>query len=187
MTKHFAIAAGLATLLAGTAQAALLQGTASLDYFQEVDPSNPEPSDATGAAELFIDTVAGTIDILVEVEGINVSDIQFPSGTLSFDEAGPFHIHNAPAGVNGPIVVAFNDPTFFSDTTDGMVIAAEDVPFAPSLVDPFLAGDLYFNLHTLDYASGEIRGQIAFVPLPAGGVMLLTALGAGALVARRRA
>lgn len=187
MISRILICASLAAAPAGVAHASVLTGIAALDFGQEVAPSNPIPSPATGDARLVVDPLAETVDIHVSVDGIGLDDIQFPSGTLSFAEAGPFHIHQAPAGVNGPIVVPFNDPAAFSGTADTLEIKAEDVPFASTLLQPFFVGDLYFNLHTLDYGSGEIRGQIEFVPLPAGALLLLTALGAAGVVRGLRA
>jgi hypothetical protein len=55
------------------------------------------------------------------------------------------------------------------------------------LVDQFIAGLFYFNVHTALNPPGEIRGQIAPVPLPAALPLAVVALAAiGALAARRR-
>lgn len=146
--------------------AIIIQANASLDYAQEVNPSNPIPSNSTGTAMLTFDTDLLTMSINAEIIGIFLQDILFPSGLLSFDEAGPFHIHEAPAGVNGPVVLPFNMLSFFTETTEGLSIQATDVSFNASLIDALLAGNLYLNVHTLDYGSGEIRGQIAAVSTP---------------------
>ncbi len=64
------------------------------------------------------------------------------------------HIHDAPAGKNGPIVVPL---TKISETT-------WQVPAGAKLTDgqyaSYKAGDLYFNMHSAAYKAGEIRGQI---------------------------
>lgn len=60
-----------------------------------------------------------------------------------------FHIHNAPAGMNGPVVVNFN--SMFSGSLTSAV--AQDILAKPS--------DYYLNIHTQDYPGGAIRGQVA--------------------------
>jgi hypothetical protein len=92
------------------------------------------------------------------------------------------HIHLAPAGENGPVVVALYGP---EDPDGGRIngviaegtITAADLtgPLAgqplSALIDAIRAGNAYVNVHTNDgegatdtgagdFASGEIRGQI---------------------------
>lgn len=64
------------------------------------------------------------------------------------------HIHHAPAGVNGPVVIPFQTPT------SGFVAACADVAAA-------LAADLaahpdqyYVNVHSSVFPAGAIRGQL---------------------------
>jgi hypothetical protein len=187
MKKTFLMSSTLILALAwlgSAAQASTITAIASLDYAQEVAPSNPDPSDATGSAKLYFDLAAGTLDINARVEGIFVADVTFPDGGLAFGAQGPFHIHEAPAGANGPIVVPFPEAAFFTDTDSGMRIQATGIAFDPALVSSLMAGDLYLNLHSLDYGSGEIRGQLAAVPLPAPATLL--AVGLLLLAVRRR-
>ena len=168
----------IASTLALGAQAGLITANATLDYAQEVNPSNTTPSTATGTAEIIFDTTAGTLSITATISGISLADVTFPSGGLAFGNAGPFHIHNAPAGANGPIVVPFGMESFFSVNAMGdLTVTAADIPFMSSVLDELTAGNLYLNLHTLDYGSGEIRGQLASVPEPATIALLGTMLG----------
>ena len=74
--------------------------------------------------------------------------------TVAGLEVTAAHIHEAPAGKNGPIVVPL---TKVSDT-------AWTVPPGTKLTDAqhesYKAGHLYFNIHSAANKAGEIRGQI---------------------------
>ena len=95
--------------------------SASLDAAQE--PNGTSDSDATGSATVTIVVDAegnATYSSSLSVEGINPDDL-IPVGPFS-----AIHLHNAPAGVNGPvlqdvIVDAGGTPTDFS------VLVAQDV------------------------------------------------------------
>ena len=155
------------------------------------------PSVATTAAgimSLTVDTETGLADVTGNIFGLRLTDITFPAGTgLEFGAFGPFHIHNAPAGVNGPIVVpSLNMASFYSvalvntgGSSSGyggggvvlaVVVSALGVPFPVEFIDELLAGNLYFNLHTLANGGGEIRGQISAVPEPGTGLLMAMGL-----------
>jgi Cu/Zn superoxide dismutase len=69
------------------------------------------------------------------------------------------HIHNAVAGVNGPVVR--NLTSDLSGTTALTLWRFDDAePFTPALVSELVNGDLYINLHTAANPGGEIRGQL---------------------------
>lgn len=85
------------------------------------------------------------------------------------------HIHFAPVGQNGPIVVwvygsppAGPDEDLIQGRFDGVlaegVITADDVTNPDfdfdSLIDAIRSGNTYVNVHTLQNPPGEIRGQI---------------------------
>jgi hypothetical protein len=80
------------------------------------------------------------------------------------------HIHLAPAGVNGPVVVFLYGPKpinglFSGVLAEGTITAADLVgPLAGSslsdLIDELIDGNAYVNVHTAQYPAGEIRGQI---------------------------
>ena len=170
-----------AFVLARPAQAVVIAVDTSLDFFQEVMPSNPVPSDATGMASLRVDTETGLYDLTLSVLGITQPDL--------FDVGGsPVHIHLAPAGANGPIVVNVGADGTFSDILDGAAtvgfqLVVDDGAFT-ALIEDLLNGNLYYNVHTQDYQSGEIRGQI-IVAEPIGiGMFGVGLLGLG-LVRRR--
>ena len=84
------------------------------------------------------------------------------------------HIHLAPRGVNGPVVVWLYPDGPPPETIQGRFsgILAEGVITADSLVGPLFGesleglieqlslGNTYVNVHTDQYPGGEIRGQI---------------------------
>jgi hypothetical protein len=82
--------------------------------------------------------------------------------TLTYEVStfGPFtafaaHIHQAPAGTNGPILFLLAGGTrVWSGTTP---------PLTPDQVAALINGELYINAHTDEHPGGEIRGQIGFV------------------------
>jgi hypothetical protein len=83
------------------------------------------------------------------------------------------HFHNAPAGVNGPIVRALT-PAEMTDSTPpdgaaaGVWTSSDPVsvgdppsgPLTPALVIELLSNRVYFNVHTNLFPSGELRGQL---------------------------
>lgn len=119
--------------------------------------------DGMGMAELVINSVTNTISW-----NISIADILTPlSGA---------HIHNAPAGVNGGVVVNFNASLMGSGVMDPDLA---DVVANPS--------NYYVNLHNADYPAGAIRGQLGAptsVPDSLGAAWGALALGM-VVVARR--
>ena len=74
--------------------------------------------------------------------------------TTSGIEVTAAHIHEAPAGKNGPIVVPM------TKTSDGVWSIPADAKFTDAQYESYKAGNLYFNVHSVAVKSGEIRGQI---------------------------
>ena len=66
----------------------------------------------------------------------------------------------------------------------GTKLAPDSIALADA-VDALLAGELYLQVHTLNFPSGELRGQIVPVPEPA--IILTLSLGVGVIWLRRRA
>lgn len=157
-----------------------------LDNAQEV-PGGGMTSDAFGFATLAYDRAAMTFDLQVFTDGIALEDLR-PVGA----NGSPIHIHAAPAGANGPIVIDLGLVGAFNDEGGGVLsftafgVAIGEPQGAGPASDPIeneralFAGGLYLNIHTLDFPGGEIRGQIVPAPMGAG------VLAAGALVAARR-
>ncbi len=64
------------------------------------------------------------------------------------------HIHMAPQGKNGPVIVPL------MKTADGVWSVAPGAKLSPEQLKAFQAGDLYVNVHTVANKGGEIRAQM---------------------------
>jgi len=63
------------------------------------------------------------------------------------------HIHEGPAGKNGPVIVPF--------TKDGDKFGpAAGAKLTPDQLKAFKAGDLYVNIHSAAHPGGEVRAQL---------------------------
>lgn len=97
---------------------------------------------AHGEGNIVVDSSTGAISGSVSVSGL--------TGTATMA-----HIHQAPDGENGPVVLGLEG------NADGSVwsVPADSVLDTPQL-QALLAGDMYFNVHTEANPAGELRGQI---------------------------
>jgi hypothetical protein len=65
------------------------------------------------------------------------------------------HLHNAPMGSNGPVVVNL------TDGINGNRISGSFNPLDfDNLLTEMMAGNIYINVHTADFPAGEVRGQL---------------------------
>jgi hypothetical protein len=64
------------------------------------------------------------------------------------------HIHEAPAGSNGPIIIPL------TKTSDTVWVVPAGTKLTDAQYASYKAGNLYYNLHSEAHRSGEIRGQI---------------------------
>ena len=102
------------------------------------------------------------------------TELSYKLIVANLDNVSASHIHIAPAGSNGGVVV-FLYPSappsvLIPGTTNGIlaegVITAANLrpPLAgqplSALIDVMIAGNAYVNVHTSAYPGGEIRGQI---------------------------
>lgn len=127
-----------AVSLAGSRTTTMTVWTAALSSGQEVPPQVVKDASAHG---LFKGTLTG-------------STLKWK---LTFAKltgpAAAAHIHMAPKGKSGPIVIALCAPC-----TSGMTGTAT---ITPTLRTAFKKHRLYVNVHTAKNPNGEIRGQLA--------------------------
>ncbi len=77
--------------------------------------------------------------------------------TFNVDPGNPItasHIHNAPAGVNGPVICPLTGAEGFTNPV------VRTCNFGTDDFAALQAGNLYFNSHTPAFPGGESRGQI---------------------------
>jgi CHRD domain len=191
MTARILSGLFLMATLALPVDAATFSTTLSGD--QEVPPVN---SAATGSATLVLNDAQDRLEINIQFTGLDLDGTQTPE---TDDDVTVAHIHRAPAGANGPVVFGFIDPN--NDENDDLVIdpvagmifsgwdpnEGNDTTLAAELSNLFNEG-LYVNIHSMKFPGGEIRGQIAVIPIPAAFPLFavaLAALGLGSWRARR--
>lgn len=79
------------------------------------------------------------------------------------DSPGHAHFHLGERGTNGPVVKTLNEATHKNGICQikGVWESNDpEEPLTPSLVRQLLKGELYINIHSKKYPSGEIRGQV---------------------------
>jgi hypothetical protein len=64
------------------------------------------------------------------------------------------HIHEAPTGKSGPIIIPL------VQTADNVWSMPEGAKLTDAQYESYKAGNLYYNVHSAAYRSGEVRGQI---------------------------
>ena len=110
----------------------------SLSGAEEVNGGDP---DGTGFAELILNQGQGTITYTLSVAFIG--------------PATAAHIHEAPAGTEGPVKVSLMAPT--SGMSSGTIVVGKE------LVKEIRQNpeDYYVNVHNAAYPSGAVRGQLS--------------------------
>lgn len=120
--------------------------TGALGSDQEVPPTN---STATGSVTVTnYNPATRTFDISVTVDGVAPADVT------------GFHIHRAPVGVNGPVIINLQPLGALTPSGTGFTFNASGVPLPAEQEAAFLGGITYINVHTAAFPTGIIRGQL---------------------------
>lgn len=192
MNKRFlsaVVASAVLVSFVTTSSAAILSYQAILSGPAE---SPPNASPGTGIALVDYDTVANTLTMHVEFQGLigvtTVSHIHGPTAnpgllTAPVMTTSPTFV-GFPAGVTAGTYDAVLDlslvssyhPTFFAG--NGGTVASAGLAMTNAIAE----GKAYWNIHSSAFPGGEIRGFLQLVPEPAS----LGLLAIGALVLGRR-
>jgi hypothetical protein len=135
-----AAAVAAAAMLATTAaaqQVPITKFTVQLSGDEEVQPGDP---DGSGTASIRINTRSNQLCYTLRVRGI--------------EPATAAHIHEAPAGSAGPVVVELKAPT--GGSSSGCV-KMDNAELHEILANP---EDYYVNVHNDPYPGGALRGQL---------------------------
>lgn len=136
-------------------------GTLQRNFRTHLKGENEVPAVETNAQGQAIFKVEGT-SIHYKLIVANIEDVRMA------------HIHNAPAGENGGVVVwlypSAPPPQLIEGRFQGILaegtITADDLVGSlegeslDRLLDEMKAGNTYVNVHTVEHGGGEIRGQI---------------------------
>lgn len=128
------------TLLALPAQAAPTTLSASLTGATEV----PGPGDPDGA---------GSASVAIDVKH---SELCFTLHVRDIQPAAAAHIHEAPVGVAGPIVVTLTPPPTSGDSTGCVHVARGELREIVAHPE-----DYYVNVHNAEFPAGAVRGQLS--------------------------
>jgi CHRD domain/PEP-CTERM motif len=160
-----AVAAGF--LSVAPANAALIEFAATMTGSQEVPPT---PSAGTGLSMVQLNDVADTITVNTSFSGLT------SPATLA-------HIHGpAPVGADAPVLFPF---TGVPNATSG-TIPTQAFTLTTTQIGQLEAGLFYVNVHTPNFPTGEIRGQLLRVPEPTTLGLLGLGLAGAAIMLRRR-
>jgi hypothetical protein len=140
----FALAVG-AGLMGAVTPAVADDAVLTATLTGKAEAPGPGDPDASGTASIFIDDDTNQLCLFLEWSDVD--------GTLS-----GLHIHFAPPGSPGPVVVPFATPPTPSSSTFQCVAVANEALLDNIAANP---GQYYINLHSTPlFPGGAIRGQL---------------------------
>lgn len=167
MTKKTGLGVAVGLLAVGSLLAVLVprmlssSSSTGPDFRAILSGANEVPPVTTAAS--------GDATFTLSADGLTLNYVLTVSGLTDITAS---HIHLAPAGTNGPVVVTlFIGPkpgAFSGILAQGMITSANlagrlaGQPLS-ALIAEINAGNAYVNVHTTAHPPGEIRGQISSV------------------------
>lgn len=126
--------------LAAGVQAAGRPFSTTMTGAQEVP--GPADPDGSGTANIWLNQGLGEVCFSLEVSGI--------------EPATAAHIHQAPVGVAGPIVVPLTPPT--DGSSSGCIEGVDQALIKDIRQNP---SEYYVNVHNAEFPAGALRGQLS--------------------------
>ena len=135
----------LAVLMAGAALTGVtsVANAESVSFSVQAAGANEVPAVTSGGAasgEFTFDSETNELSYIIAVRGVDQADVTAA------------HIHRGAAGVNGDVAYTLAD--------EGFLQIAGSVELTDEDVDALFAGELYLNVHSVDYPDGFARGQL---------------------------
>lgn len=141
------VLAGAISALFTPVSAQIIELRATLSPTQEVPATS---STARGSAIMLYDLASNTFDLIVSIESMA-------------NLATASHLHEAAAGVNGPVVTNLGGETVYTRTGANLQATFRGLTHGGDRIKLLQSG-AYFNIHSAQFPGGEIRGQLIAQP-----------------------
>jgi len=140
------IGALCASVLGATAQ--IVEFRATINAAQE-NPATTSP--ATGTAIMHYNFANNTFDLVVSITGMT-------------NLATASHLHEAAVGANGGVVTTLGGETAFTRSGNTLTATFTNIRHGGTPLT-LMRGGAYFNIHSVQFPGGEVRGQLIGQPV----------------------